>query len=92
MNNKTLFQLSLVVFLYFSVLFLNGYVFKWESTLFGVFQELLTILMLVLQLVLLVMAFKRCLKDRFSTKSLSLWSFSLLMVSSLATFGSLIVL
>lgn len=91
MRNKTLFILSLSIFVYFTFLFLNSYVLKWENTIFGVFQELLTIPMLIFQVVLLVIAFKRSVKDKFAIKSLAFWSFCLMVVSSSVTLGTLIL-
>ncbi len=90
MKNKTLFILSVTVFVYFSILLLNSYVFKWEFSLLGVFQELLTIPMLIFQVVLLIIAFKRSVKNKFAIKNLSFWSFVFMLISCLATFGSFI--
>lgn len=90
MRNKTLFILSLTIFIYFLALFLNAYVIKFENILLGMFQETLTIPMLIFQVVLLVIAFKRSVKDKFVIKNLAFWSFALMFVSTFVTLGSLI--
>lgn len=63
---------------------------KFENIILGMFQETLTIPMLIFQVVLLVIAFKRTVKDKFAIKNVAFWSFVLMMGSSFATLGTLI--
>jgi hypothetical protein len=88
MNSKKLFYASLVVVGYFLFLFLNAYLIKSKFVLIGVFQELITIPMLLGQLILFGFSIKYSISDKFSMKKYSTWSFIILLVSILSTWGS----
>ncbi|HTO16343.1 MAG TPA: hypothetical protein VLZ83_11260 [Edaphocola sp.] len=90
-SNKNLFYFSLGIAGYFLLLFVNAYIIKSDFILIGVFQELLTIPMLIIQLFLLFISIKHCIKDEFRIKEYSFWAFSILLVSNLSTLGSLII-
>ncbi|BDD08072.1 hypothetical protein FUAX_05040 [Fulvitalea axinellae] len=85
-----LFLGSLVCLAYFSFLFLNTYAFHSESTIIGVFQELLTIPFLLLSITLLVFAIKLGISNRFSPRHFSLYTVLIMAVVVSVTWGSFI--
>lgn len=90
-NNKILFYVSLLFVAYFSFLFLNAYIIKSDATFIGVFQELLTIPMLIAELLLFAFSIKRSLEQGFSLKSYSFWTVFIFFVLVMVTWGSFIM-
>lgn len=80
---KIFFFVSLCVVGYFCLLCLNIYIVKSDFILIGIFQELLTLPLILFQLVLLVLSILNCIKDKFRIKAYSFWSFLVLLVSNL---------
>jgi len=88
-NNEVLvFSLSLLCLIYFALLFLNSYVLNYNSTLIGVFQELLTIPFLLGTLGLWVISGRSVYLEKFAIKNISCWSFIILTILSTLVFGS----
>jgi len=87
-TNKQLFYLSVIIGLYFSLLFINTYVFQFDFLALGILQEVLTLPLLLLQLILLVFSFLRIYRNKFSSFGYGLWSFLILIAYSLLTIGS----
>lgn len=85
---KRFFFVSLGVVGYFCVLCLNAYVVKSDFIFIGIFQEMLTLPLVLLQSVLLVFSVLRCMKDKFRVKTYSFWSFILLSASNLFVINS----
>lgn len=85
-----MFFCTLSVAGYFGLLFLNGYVIRSNFVLIGVFQELLTIPLILLQLLLLVVGAIHCVSDRFRIRTYSFWSFIILLIMNSLVFGSFI--
>ena len=90
-EGKTLFFVSLGVVGYFCLVCLNTYIVKSDFVLIGVFQEMLTLPLLLFQLVLLVLSVINCIKDKFRIKTYSFYSFIILLVSNSYFLGSLIM-
>ncbi len=82
-NAKTFFYLSCILILYFGFLFLNTYVTHFTFVLIGVFQELLTFPLLLLQVFLVCITFTNWRKEQFKFKGYSFWSFLMLIITSL---------
>ena len=91
LTSKRLLFVSLAVVGYFCLLSLNAYIIKSDFVLIGVFQELLTLPLLLLQLVLLVLSVMHCIKDKFRIKTYSLWTFLVLLISNSIFIGSIII-
>lgn len=87
-TGKKFFFVSLGVVGYFCVLCLNTYIIKSHFIFIGIFQELLTLPLILFQLVLLVLSILHCIKDKFQVKTYSFWSFFILLASSLFIFNS----
>lgn len=81
-NAKIFFFISCGLTLYFSFLFFNFYVLKSDFVLIGVFQELLTIPLLLAQLFLLGVTLNNWRKDGFRLIGYSFWSFIMLLLMS----------
>jgi hypothetical protein len=81
MKNKTLFFSSIAVVLYFVLLYFNGYVLKLDYVLIGALQELLTIPVMILLVVLLVVTITRITRKSTSKEPYLYGALSLLSVS-----------
>ena len=90
-TGKRLFFVSLVVVGYFCLLCLNAYFFKSNFVLIGVFQELLTLPLLLFQLALLFFSIMHCIKDKFRIITYSFWTFLILLISNSFFLGSFIL-
>ena len=77
-TDKTIFVLSICALLYLSFLHVNSYYFKVESIALGVVQELITIPIIMGQLVLLFVAWKRFKRTAYSVKTYAFASFVVL--------------
>jgi len=88
---KILFFVSLGVIGYFCLLCLNTYIIKSDFVLIGVFQELLTLPLLLVQLALFILSIIHSINDKFRFNSYSLWTFLILLVSNSIFLGSLII-
>jgi hypothetical protein len=89
-STKRLFFVSLGVAGCFCLLCLNAYIVKSDFVLIGVFQELLTLPLMLIQLALFVLSIMYCMNDKFRIKSYSLWTFLILLVSNSLFLGSII--
>lgn len=87
---KKFFFMSLSVTAYFCLLYLNTYIVKSNSVLIGIFQELLTLPLILFQLLLLILSILYCIKDKFRIITYSFWSFLILLISNLFIFKSFI--
>lgn len=90
-DSKKLFYISSCIAGYFLLLCINAYILKSDFILIGYFQELLTIPMLLIQLFLFIFSIKYCIKDKFRVNKYPFWTFFVLLVSILFTFGSLLI-
>jgi len=88
---KVFFFISLGVVTYFCFLLLNSYVLHLKFTAIGVFQELLTLPLLLFQLVLLVFSVINCINEKFRIKSYHFWSFLILISSNSYLLATLII-
>ena len=88
---KILFFVSLGVVGYFCLLCLNANMIKSDFVLIGVFQELLTLPLLLVQLILFILSIIYCINNKFRFKSYSLWAFFILLVGNSIFLGSLII-
>ncbi len=88
-NEKKLFYLSFCIAGYFLLLCLNTYIIKSNFILIGVFQELLTIPMLIVLLLVFILSVKYSVDDKFRMNKYSFWTFLTSIVTILLTFGSL---
>ena len=91
-TSKRLFFVSLAVAGYFCLLCLNAYVVRSDFVLIGVFQELLSLPLLLFQLALLFFSIMHCVKEKFRIKTYSLWTFLILLISNSFFLGSIIIL
>jgi len=87
---KRFFFVSLGVVGYFCLLCLNVFVIKSDFVLIGVFREIFTLPLLLLQFVLLVLSIMHCIKDKYRIKTFSFWSFLILLASNAFCIGSFI--
>lgn len=87
-TGKKFFFVSLVVVGYFCVLCLNAYIIKSDFIFIGIFQEALTLPLMLFQLILLILSILHCIKDKFRVKTYSFWSFFILLTSSLFIINS----
>jgi len=90
-NDKSLFWVSFAITSYFSFIYLNHYYFHINIVLLGVFQEMLLIPLMVLQLVLLYLSVTNFITAKFSLKTYSFPTVCILLISSIFTWGSFIV-
>ena len=91
-NDKTLFYTSILISCYFILLLLNAYVIKSENVVVGFLQELFTIALLILQLVLLFVSIKHwAVKDNFLMRKYSFWTFLILFISNAWTLSTLFI-
>ncbi len=88
---KRLFWISLVIVSHLAFTFLNYRYFKLDFVLIGVFRELLTIPLFILQFVVLFFALKNFFSAKTSLKTYSLFTAIILGTSSVLTFGSFFV-
>ncbi|MEH6535438.1 MAG: hypothetical protein V7719_03525 [Psychroserpens sp.] len=79
---------SMITSLFFLMLYFNTVYFKSTFALIGVFQELLTIPFLLIQPVLLVLAFKGLIKESYNVLSYSFLSVVMLLASMSITWSS----
>ena len=63
-SGKTIFYLSILILAYFAFLFFNSYLLGSENVVIGFFQQLLTIPLLIIQLVLLFICISRIVQKR----------------------------
>lgn len=89
-NDKTLLRLSCLIASFFAFLFLNSTFFEFKVLLISVVQEIVTIPLMIGQVILLVITVKR-LSANFSWLSLNFYSAVVLTVSTLLTWGSLLL-
>lgn len=90
-TNKNILIAAIMVALYFAILFSNTYIFKSDAVLIGVFQEVLTIPMLILQFVVLFLAVKKMIESK-TLHDLRLLCASMLMLASVVvTLGSFFI-
>ena len=88
LTNRKLFYASVFISCYFILLTLNQYFVRLKYVIIGVVQELLTIPLLILQLVLLFIAIKRwATEDSFSVIKLPFWAALVLLINSFWTLG-----
>jgi hypothetical protein len=87
-NELLIFRASLLLIAYFGFLFLNTYVLKFDYTLIGVFQEILTIPLMLFTLLLLFFSVRNFVSNRYVLKSYAFLSTILLMSVVAITFGS----
>ncbi|SHG21266.1 hypothetical protein SAMN05444483_10670 [Salegentibacter echinorum] len=87
LSSKRLFYLSLIILGYFGFLYLNAKVLKWNSLFLQFIVELFTILLLVGQVGLLVIAAIHWKKDKFSIKTYAFWALLILLLNSFWTIG-----
>ncbi len=88
LNDKILFLASLVIVSFFGFIYLDTYYFKIDFVLIGVFREMLTFPLMLLQVVILVLAFKNLISTKYSFKNYSIWTVGLLLSSLVLTWGS----
>jgi len=81
-TDKNLLQGTLISSVYFTFIYLNSTIFKFDFVLIGVFQELLTIPFLLLEFLLLFVAIKFSIRDGFSLKKRSLYLLLVLLLSN----------
>lgn len=91
MSNKNLhvFLGSLICFIYF--LFINTYKLKLEGSFINLFQELLTIFFTLISLVLFALSVNQCLNTKFTLTRYPFWSFLILSIINVITWGSFFV-
>lgn len=85
---KMVLYASILTSLFFLMLYLNNVHFKSSFVLIGVFQELLSIPFLLIQPVLLVLAFKGLIKESYNVLSYSFLSVAILLTSMSITWAS----
>ncbi|HEU5292140.1 MAG TPA: hypothetical protein VFU05_15925 [Cyclobacteriaceae bacterium] len=90
-NEVRIFILSLALITYFGFLFLNAYVLKLEYTAIRVFQEILTIPMIISAPVLLVFAIRMFLTNGKRPASYAFFTMLLLVSLIAITWGSFFV-
>lgn len=72
---KNLFYLSCAIAVYFVLLVLNTNWLHYISTPLGVIQEMLTLPLLLIQLIIFIYFFSALAKARFKQKGYSFWTF-----------------
>ena len=90
-NSKLIFLLSLVVSIYFLFLYLNAYILRWDFVLIGVFQELLTIPVMLGELILLFFSIRGFILSKYLFKSYSFGATIILLINILYTWGSFFI-
>lgn len=91
LTNRTLLFVSLALTAYFTLLFLNAYVFKLDNVVLGVFQQLLTIPFLIMLLFFLGVSIRRVVKEGLLSSNYLSVAFAFFLISTLGTFGSFII-
>lgn len=91
LSSKRLFYLSILIAGYFGFLYLNAKVLRWNSLFLQFVVELFTILFLIGQVALFIIAAIYWKKDKFSIKTYSFWALLVLLFNSLWTIGLLVV-
>lgn len=80
-SEKLILLGSILSSLFLLLMYLNATVFQSDFVLIGVFQELLTIPSVLIQPVLLFLAFKVFIREKYSVKSYSCFSILILSTS-----------
>ena len=83
-NEIYMFFWSIVCFIFFWLLFLNGYIIKYDNVLIWVFQELFTLPFLWLVFWLYFFSIKSNIKYKFSYKTYSFWTAVILNIILIA--------
>lgn len=89
-SRKQIFLISLFIFLYFCVLFLNSYVFHMSSIIGGIIQELLTLPFLGAQLFILVISAITVVKNGWLNSRMPFFTLLVSMVNVIIVLGSII--
>jgi len=87
LSSRRLLYLSIFISGYFGFLYLNAKIFQWNNLFIQFLVESFTILLLIGQVVLLVIAAKYWKSDRFSFKQYSFWALLILFLNSFWTIG-----
>ena len=90
-NERIIIIASLFLILYFGFLFLNTYVLKLEYTMISVLQEILTIPMMLLSLILLFFSIRNFVVKHFTIVSYAFLTILLLVSLIVVTWGSFFV-
>ena len=90
-TGKRFFFVALGVVGYFCLLCLNVFFIKSDFVLIEVFQEVCTLPLLFLQLVLLVLSIVHCIRDKYRIRTYSFWSFLVLVISNAYFLGTVYI-
>ncbi|MBD2755267.1 hypothetical protein [Spirosoma validum] len=90
MKVKVLFLASLSTGLFFLLFFLNAYIFRIDHVLINFIQEIATLPMLLIQLVLLYFTVRKILTQSSAGSAYVTGSLLILLGCILATFGSIV--
>lgn len=90
-SGKTTFTLSLCTLSWFILLILNSKFFKLDLVVISVIQEILTLPIMVIQLLLLILAFLNFKKGNYSVHSYAFWALVVLIVTNAFVIGSFIL-
>lgn len=81
-SGKTIFTLSLCILSWFILLILNSRFFKLDLVIISVIQEMFTLPVMVIQLLLLILAFLNFKKSNYSLQSYAFWGLVVLMATN----------
>jgi len=90
-EDLVIFILSLVSLMFFTFLFVNGYILKIDITIVGVFQQILTLPIMLGTMVLFGFAIKSIVSKKISLKKYPIWSLLILTTVIIITVGSFFV-
>ena len=90
LTNQKLLLTSITLGVYFSILFVNAYGIKIETTLFGVIQQILTIPFLVILCFVCVISIRRVMKEGLFSNVYLLFALVFSSVTAIIVLGSFI--
>lgn len=90
MNNKILCYLSISIAAYFILLVANVYWLNIQAVWVGVVQEMLTLPLFAVQLVIAILSFVQLVKNRFQVKSYAFCTFLVAAANTLAAIASIL--
>ena len=90
-TDKIIFYISIITSTFLLLIYLNSTVFKIDFVLIGVFQELLTIPSILVQPIILFLSLRRFIRIKFKLKSYVFCALILSLITTILTFGSLII-
>ncbi|HEX5168632.1 MAG TPA: hypothetical protein VFW11_05625 [Cyclobacteriaceae bacterium] len=90
-SGKAVFVLSICILSWFMLLFLYSRIFKLDVVIISVIQEMFTLPIIVIQLLLVILAFLNFKKTNYSLQTYAFWGLVVLVATNAFVIGSLVL-